>query len=151
MFILQVFQSTVLGHQMQLPLHRRINTDVCKDAHFYKHTTELTVLQLFHATTSIYMHIQYKQWTRKCRHMQRSPARRLNKNPPTTPDMHHPLSWPRRNILQSCQGNSLGNSLPDCHPSWGGKKRGWMTMIIYVFYCSMKGVYVCPLQGSEWQ
>lgn len=38
-------------------------------------------------------------------------ARRLNKNPPTTPDVHHRLSWPPRNIPRSCQDNSFGGTL----------------------------------------
>lgn len=49
----------------------------------------------------------------------------LNKNPTTTPDMHHPLSWPPRNILQGCQGNSLGNSSPACHSRWGKRLDEW--------------------------
>lgn len=38
-------------------------------------------------------------------------ARHLNKNPPTTPDVHHRLSWPPRNIPRSCQDNSFGGTL----------------------------------------
>lgn len=41
----------------------------------------------------------------KCQDTAPLPGRRLNKNPPATPDVHQRLSWPPRNIPQSFQGN----------------------------------------------
>lgn len=72
-------------------------------------------------------------------HVHQPPARRLNKNPPTTPDVHHRLPWPLRNILKGCQGNSLGNSSPSCHSCWEKRRRWFYTYVFFMAGC----VYVC--------
>ena len=113
----------------QAPQHYRMKQ------HTHTHTFTHT-----HTHTHTYIHKHTNAATRP-------PARCLNKNPPTTPDVHHRLSWPPRNILQGCRGNSLGNSLPACHLSDE-------TMIIYVFFIATSGcvcvcvcVRVCVVKG----
>lgn len=74
-------------------------------------------------------------------HVHQPPARRLNKNPPTTPDVHHWLSWPLRNILKGCQGNSLGNSSPSCHSCWKRDADDFIHMcFLWLCVCVVKGL-----------
>ena len=105
-----------------------------------QHSTITVVCSHTYTLTRLHTHTHIHKHTNAAT---RPPARCLNKNPPTTPDVHHRLSWPPRNILQGCRGNSLGNSLPACHLSDE-------TMIIYVFFIATSGcvcvcvcVYVC--------
>lgn len=49
-------------------------------------------------------------------HVHQPPARRLNKNPPTTPDVHHRLSWPLRIFLSVAKATAWGTL---CHPVIG--------------------------------
>lgn len=96
-------------------------------------------MQAFTVTAVASIHIQYMVFTWTCKsintqmpkHTKRPPpARRLNKNPPTTPDVHHRLSWPPRNIPQGCQGSRTLHQ-----PVTRLGRKEWMNGHHYIYMC----------------